>query len=159
LLNVPVAASRAVPVGPVGRNARRILELFRDRRRTALVLVAIPEEMAVVEAIELFGSLKDGGFPARAVLLNACHERRFTEQQETEILRLGPSASGRLKGPIGLQGALLAARRHIKRRRLTRLYEARLRRSVPLPLLRFPFLYDGAGPIGLEVLADRLGAT
>ena len=49
-LKVPLAASNAVPVGPVGHNARRILALLRDPERTALVVVAIPEEMAVVEA-------------------------------------------------------------------------------------------------------------
>src|SRR6266508_935577 len=45
-LKVPLAASQAVPVGPVGHNARRILALLRDAARTALVLVAVPEEMA-----------------------------------------------------------------------------------------------------------------
>ena len=56
-LKVPLAASRAIPVGPVGHNARRILQLFRDPERTALVIVAAPEEMAVVEAVELHLSL------------------------------------------------------------------------------------------------------
>ena len=35
-LKVPLAASNAVPVGPVGHNARRILSLLRDPKRTAL---------------------------------------------------------------------------------------------------------------------------
>ncbi len=39
-LNVPLAASRAIPVGPIGHNAKRILQLLRDARRTALVVVA-----------------------------------------------------------------------------------------------------------------------
>src|SRR5512139_3796619 len=51
-LKVPLAASSAVPVGPVGHNARRVLSLLRDPVRTALVVVAIPEEMAVVEALQ-----------------------------------------------------------------------------------------------------------
>ncbi|HWX23946.1 MAG TPA: ArsA-related P-loop ATPase [Vicinamibacteria bacterium] len=158
LLSVPVAAAQAAPVGPVGRNARKILELLRDPRRTALGLVAIPEEMAIVEVIELHGSLKAGRFPSRAVFLNACHERRFTEQQEATILRLSARGSrGRLEGRIGLEGALLAARRQIRRRRLTRVYEARLRRSLPLPLARLPFLYGDAMGLGaLESLSERL---
>ena len=49
-LKVPLAASSAIPVGPVGANARRMLTLLRDPARTALVVVAVPEEMAVVEA-------------------------------------------------------------------------------------------------------------
>src|SRR5262245_31574055 len=59
LLRVPEAASRAVPVGPVGHNARRVRALLRDPERTTLVLVAIPEEMAVVEAVELHASAVD----------------------------------------------------------------------------------------------------
>jgi len=51
-LKVPLAASAAVPVGTIGHNARRVLGLLRDPARTALVLVAIPEEMAVVEAVQ-----------------------------------------------------------------------------------------------------------
>src|SRR5262245_48332920 len=39
LLKVPLAASEAVPIGPVGHNARRILRLLRDRDRTALAIV------------------------------------------------------------------------------------------------------------------------
>src|SRR6187401_2594100 len=35
-LKVPLAASEAVPVGPVGNNARRILALLRDEDRTAI---------------------------------------------------------------------------------------------------------------------------
>ena len=53
-LKVPLAASLAVPVGPIGHNARRILTLLRDSERTALVVVAAPEEMAAVEAVELY---------------------------------------------------------------------------------------------------------
>ena len=43
-LKVPLAASRAIPIGPVGHNARRVLKLLRDPGRTALVVVAVPEE-------------------------------------------------------------------------------------------------------------------
>ena len=66
-LKVPLAASQAVPVGPVGHNARRILALLRDPERTALVLVAIPEEMAVVEAV---------GVPPRRARTSSASSRR-----------------------------------------------------------------------------------
>ena len=78
-LKVPLAASNAVPVGPVGHNARRILSMLRDPARTALAVVAIPEEMAVVEATEFAATAeKELGIKAQALILNACHERRFT---------------------------------------------------------------------------------
>jgi anion-transporting ArsA/GET3 family ATPase len=155
LLNVPAAAAAAVPVGPVGRNARRILEMLRDPERTAIGLVAIPEEMAVVEAMELKGALDTSGMPAQAVFLNACHPRRFTAAEEGMILRLSArGAKGRLPG-VSLEGALLLARRHIRRRRLGRIHEARLRR-LRLPLLRLPFLYDPPSLETLTTLSESL---
>jgi anion-transporting ArsA/GET3 family ATPase len=158
LLQVPVAASKAARLGPVGRNASRILGLLQDPKKTAVGLVAIPEEMAVVEAIDLHSSLEEAGFPSAAVFLNACHDSRFTSSQEAEILRLSArNTRGRLEGRIGLEGALVAARRQIRRRRLTRVYEGRLKRALPLPLKRLPFVYEETlGWDALESLSEGL---
>jgi anion-transporting ArsA/GET3 family ATPase len=160
-LKVPIAASEAVPVGPVGRNARRILKLLRDPKRTALGIVAIPEEMAVVEALEFHRTaVEEVGLHARAVFLNACHEARFTPAEEAEILALGAGNAGRLAPGVSLPGALMAARRHIRRRKLTRHYEGRLRRALALPLVRLPYLFGT--PLGrdaLDLLVARLQAA
>ncbi|HET8645837.1 MAG TPA: ArsA-related P-loop ATPase, partial [Vicinamibacteria bacterium] len=161
-LKVPVAALEAVPVGPVASNARRVLELLRDARRTALVVVAVPEEMAVVEALEFHRMAVDQvGMTARAVVLNACHERRFTTTQEAEILRLSAEgAGGTLAGGVDLRAALEAARHLSRRERMTRFYERRLRRAVDLPLVSLPFLFqDQMGSAQVEALADRLEAA
>lgn len=161
-LKVPLAASQAVPVGPVGANARRILELLRDATRTALVLVAIPEEMAVVEAAEFHRVAKEEiGIEARALVLNACHERRFTRAQEAEVLGLiADGAQGRLPGGVPLAGALEAARRHLRRAKLTRFYESWLRKRLPLPTVSLPYLFDEEiGPESVDELAARLAAA
>jgi anion-transporting ArsA/GET3 family ATPase len=161
-LKVPLVASEAVPVGPVGANARKILALLRDPARTALVLVAIPEEMAVVEAAEFHRLAQEEiGIEARALVLNACHERRFTTQQEAEVLRLiADGASGRLPGGVPLEGALEAARRHLRRAKLTRFYRNWLRKRLPLPTVELPYLFDEEiGPDSVETLAGRLAAA
>jgi anion-transporting ArsA/GET3 family ATPase len=158
-LKVPLAASQAVPVGPVGANARRILHLLRDPKRTARVRVAIPEEMAVVEAAEFQRLAHDEiGIEARALVLNACHERRFTQAQEAEVLRLiAEGASGRLPGGVPLAGALEAARRHLRRAKLTRFYRNWLRKRLPLPTVTLPYLFDEEiGPASVDTLAARL---
>ena len=160
-LKVPLAASEAVPVGPVGNNARRILRLLRDRERTALGIVAIPEEMAAVEAAELHRLATDEvGMTPRVLILNQCHERRFTAAQEAQVLRL---AAGRASGPlargVSLAGALAAARRHIRRRKLTRFYETRLRRAIPAPMIALPYLHEEIGPDSIRLLAGRLEAA
>jgi anion-transporting ArsA/GET3 family ATPase len=160
-LKVPLAASQAVPVGPVGSNARRILSLLRDPERTALGIVAIPEEMAAVEAAELHRLATDEvGVATRVLFLNQCHERRFSDGQEAAVLRL---AAGRGDGPLApgvtLAGALAAARRHIRRRKLTRFYETRLRRSIPVPVVALPYLHEEIGPQSIRLLAGRLEAA
>ena len=161
-LKVPGAASEAVPVGPVGANARRLLALLRDPARTALVVVAVPEEMAVVEALEFTRSAaSEVGITPVALFLNACHERRFTAAQEAEVLRWGAEgARGRLADGSSLGAALAAARHHIRRRKLTQFYEKRLRRAVDLPVVSLPYLFqDEIGPAAIRLLADRLEAA
>jgi anion-transporting ArsA/GET3 family ATPase len=161
-LKVPLAAMEAVPVGPVASNARRVLDLLRDAERTALVVVAVPEEMAVVEALEFHRmAVEQIGMTARALVLNACHERRFTKAQEAEVLRLtADDAMGTLPGGVSLPAALEAARRLLRRERMTRFYQARLRRALDLPLVSLPFLFqDQIGLSQVEELADRLEAA
>jgi anion-transporting ArsA/GET3 family ATPase len=160
-LKVPLAASEAVPVGPVGKNARRILRLLRDPERTAVGIVAVPEEMAAVEAAELHRMAADEvGVAPRVLFLNQCHERRLSDEEEREVLRLSAArADGPLAPGVTLAGALAAARRHIRRRKLTRFYETRLRRSVPVPLVALPYLHEEIGPQSIRLLAERLEAA
>jgi anion-transporting ArsA/GET3 family ATPase len=161
-LRVPQAASRAVPVGPVGRNARRILDLLRDHERTAVVVVAIPEEMAVVEAAEFHRSAtEEVGIHAACAVLNMCHERRFTPDQEARVLRLAAEgASGRLDRDVPLDAALAAGRRHVRRRKLTRFYLGRLRRVLPIPVVSLPYLFEEEpGRETVQELARRLEAA
>lgn len=162
LLRVPLAASRAVPVGPIGHNARRIIALLRDPARTSLALVAIPEEMAVVEAIEFHRSVvRELGIHVSAVVLNACHERRLSATQEGEVLRLAAAgADGSLARGVRLRHALAAGRRQIRRRKLTAFYQTRLKRALDLPLVSLPFLFDEEIDAGsIRTLARRLEAA
>ena len=161
-LKVPLAASAAVPVGPIGHNARRVLAMLRDPRRTALVVVAVPEEMAVVEAVQFHGLAKEElKMEPAAVVLNACHERRFTDEDEAEVLRLTTEgAEGDLERDVPLPAALRAARRQIRRRKLTRFYRDRLRRTLDAPLVSLPFLFrEALGLDDVRLLAAKLEAA
>jgi len=151
-----------VPVGPVGHNARRVLTMLRDRRRTALVLVAVPEEMAVVEAVQFQGLAKEElKMEPAAVVLNACHERRFSDEDEAEVLRLAAEgAEGDVAPDAPLAAALRAARHQIRRRKLTRFYRDRLRRTLDAPLVSLPFLFrEALGLDDVRLLAERLTAA
>lgn len=162
MLKTPQAALRVAPLGPIGSNARRILRLLRDPRRTAVALVAIPEEMAAVEVLELARTLRSElEIEPAALFLNACHQRRFTADEERRVLdHLASGAEGDLAPGVPLDGALRAARRHIRRRRLTDFYTRRLKRDSGLDLLELPFLYETPqSAAALGRLADRLEAT
>jgi anion-transporting ArsA/GET3 family ATPase len=161
-LKVPLAASVAIPVGPVGHNARRILQLLRDPHRTALAIVATPEEMAVVEALQFHRQVaNEVGIAAKAVILNACHERKLDEAQERDVRRLvAQGAHGRLEGRVSLSAALQAGQRQIRRRKLTRFYQTRLQKALDLPLICLPYLpREELGPAEVRLLADRLEAS
>jgi anion-transporting ArsA/GET3 family ATPase len=161
-LKVPLVASSAISVGPVANNARRVLSLIRDPAKTALVVVAIPEEMAVVEGLQ-FEELAEKELRVKPAgfVLNGCHERRFSAQDEAEVLRLtSEGGEGELPEGVPLEAALRAARRQIRRRKLTTFYQARLRRALDVPLVSLPFLFREQLQVDdLRLLASRLEAA
>jgi hypothetical protein len=118
--------------------------------------------MAVVEAVQ-FHDLAAGELRMKpaAIVLNACHERRFTDEDEAEVLRLTTEgADGEIERGVPLPAALRAARRQIRRRKLTRFYRDRLRRTLDAPLVSLPFLFrEALGPDDVRLLAEKLEAA
>ncbi|MFK7916399.1 MAG: ArsA family ATPase [Pseudomonadales bacterium] len=53
LLNVPEVAANTLVAGPVYRSAQQILKMLRDATLTELIVVTLPEETPVREALEL----------------------------------------------------------------------------------------------------------
>jgi hypothetical protein len=118
--------------------------------------------MAVVEAVQFHRlATEELKMEPAAVVLNACHERRFTDEDEAEVLRLTTEgAEGDLERDVPLPAALRAARRQIRRRKLTRFYQARLRRAVDAPLVSLPYLFrETLGADDVRLLAARLEAA
>jgi len=126
MLETPFAAFRAVPIGPFARLASQIMEWLATAR---IALVAIPEEMAVVEAIEFKDELfeRTGLTPALACLNRM---RRET---------LSPAARRALTQGVVLTSAgsfdrllLEAAARAQRRSRLEAFHRRRLTRGLGL---------------------------
>ena len=77
MLETPFAAHRAAPVGPFARLAERIMTWLKTEARIALV--AIPEEMAVVEAVEFKEDLLERtGLSPTLVFLNRMRQERLS---------------------------------------------------------------------------------
>lgn len=77
MLETPFAAYRAAPVGPFAKMAERIMTWLKAGARIALV--AIPEEMAVVEAVEFKEDLLERtGISPALVFLNRMRQERLS---------------------------------------------------------------------------------
>jgi anion-transporting ArsA/GET3 family ATPase len=144
-----------VSVGPINAQARDVLELLEDHQRCQVVLVTIPEETPVNEAVETAFSLEDRvGIGLGPIVVNGLYP-------EVAGLDADPEAAA-AEADVSLrpgEASVLAAAAEFRRSR-TALQDsqvARLRSQLPLPQLRLPFLFTtDVGPSELDVLARAL---
>ena len=95
LLRTPRRIATMVPGGPLGKTARRLLALLADHQRTQVLLVSLPEEMAVRETIETQHALATDLARARGAagdqprLSAALHRRRGRADRRRRRRRAG----------------------------------------------------------------------
>jgi anion-transporting ArsA/GET3 family ATPase len=153
-LRVPGAMLGMVPPGPLRADARWMQAWLVDPARTAAVLVTLPEEMPVTEAIELDAQLRERvGLAPAAVVVNAMPSPRFSPGQAA---RLGPLSAA--PSPVG--PAATAARLHAVRSEAAERELRRLRAALPIPTALLPLLATaGWGLAEVDRLAAALAAT
>ena len=133
LLRTPRQLRRMVSGGPIGGTSRRMADLLADRERTRVVLVAIPDEMAVNEAIEAAAALQ-GELAMRvgAAVLNRVVPRRFSKDERRAIADRS-AANGR--DPLLAAARLQVAAREDAERHLSRLRAAFGAAPIQLPVI------------------------
>lgn len=153
MLRTPRTFGDIARVGTVRRQADRVRSLLTDARRTAYVVVALPEEMPVTETLELERELRDEvGAGPTVVVANGMLAQRFSAA-ELERLETEPSDGWTPE----LAAALAAARSHGRRARAQRTQLRRLRRGAEAPVVTLPeLLGSDPGPPDLERLAREL---
>jgi anion-transporting ArsA/GET3 family ATPase len=154
LLNAPGTYARIARAGPVAKQGRAIDAFTRDRRFTGIVAAALPEEMPVVETLELEDRLARDSLALDAIVVNALRPERF-EPDEVDRLE---SLDGR--GTPAARAALAAAlaehrRAAGQRAQLERLLEEADAAVATLPHLFVPEL----GRAELEALSELLEAA
>jgi len=154
LLRVPAALIDTVPAGPLRHDAEWMQAILVDPVRTGLVIVTLPEEMPVNEAIDLDAQVRDLlHIPRTALVVNAMPTSRFTPA-EREALAPWESAPPPL-GPAVRAATLQAHHAENAQRDL-----ARARAAIDLPTLVLPLLALPIwGPEAVERLAAELGRT
>jgi anion-transporting ArsA/GET3 family ATPase len=161
-LGAPGSIRELVDVGPVRAQTQWLSELLEDPAITAVNIVTTPEEMPVVETIELVGQLREQvPVPLGTVVVNRVLPELFTHADEStfEALR-EPEVAAALAtraGP-GTTAVLDAARLAVSLRRTRAVHLARLLDAVDLPLLYVPYLFVRTHGLRVtRMVADALG--
>jgi anion-transporting ArsA/GET3 family ATPase len=137
ILETPIAVRRLLRVGPLARIAAQVEQLLFDRSRCELVVVTLPEELPVNEAIEVVHRARDIGLVNRTVVVNQVPCASL-EPEDGELLDL--LCAG---GDPELGRVAEAARSEIyeiaqSRQQIERLRLAVEERVIELPLRRDP---------------------
>jgi len=155
MLKTPRTYGEIAHVGPIRRQAGKITELLGDADRTAYLAVALPEEMPVVETLELGRKLPEAvGLGLEAIVVNGVWPERFS-QDDAERLR----AASRNGHDPEAAGAIRAALAEHERAQLQREHLGRLERESGARVLTLPYLFESE--LGLpeyERLAAELAA-
>lgn len=157
------AIQELVDVGPLREQTRWVADLIADPAITAVNIVTTPEEMPVVETIELVARLRaEVEAPLGVVIVNRVLPELFTHSDEEtfEALR-EPEAIALLTEHAGAGAVTVldAARLAVSLRRTRAAHLDVLQDAVDLPLLYVPYLF--VRDHGLRVtrmVADALGA-
>jgi anion-transporting ArsA/GET3 family ATPase len=152
MLRAPSTYASVARVGPVRRQATIIDRFLRDRRRTAVVAVALPEEMPVNETLELERRLGDEMRMAiDRVVVNALYPKRFDGADVKRLRAVDGAGSPRTVA------ALRAAVAEHERVRGQRAQLRRLKRGLEAPVATLPFVFEPElGPGEIAALAERL---
>jgi anion-transporting ArsA/GET3 family ATPase len=166
LLRAPQAINELVSVGLIREQTGWMVELLGDPATTGVVVAASPEEMPVVESLELIERLRaETEVDVAAVVVNRVLPELFgrTEEEVFERLR-SPALTAALQEATAapVSDVLEAARLAVTLRRTRAGHLARLREGVgpDLPVLYVPELFHRAsgGLRTVAQVADALGA-
>lgn len=147
-----------VSVGPINAQARDVLTLLEDHRQCQVVLVTIPEETPVNEAVETAYSLEDRvGVGLGPIVVNGVYPPVGGLIAEAAAVAAAAADADVALRP-GEAGSLAAAARfRLDRTALQEEQVGRLAADLPLPQLRLPFMFTTEiGPAELDALADAM---
>ncbi len=165
MLRIPQVIVDTVPEGPLTRDARTLLELLRDPKRTSIALVTLAEEMPANEARELSAKLESElalspdmlvvnqlfpdhappGSPTRRVL-DALSGAQVESTQQAPTEPIDPDISAVLE-----HAELSQARCDLQREHL----EA-LSADLVMPMVKLPLLFSAIDRAQISVLADEI---
>lgn len=147
-LSAPEAINSLVQVGLIRQQTGWMLDILSDNATCGAVIVATPEEMPVIETIELAGRLEaETTVGLAGVVVNRVLPELFGTREEQVFEALSaPGATALLSSSLGGDslGLLDAARWMVKTRRSRAEHLQRLRESLSgtAPMVYVPYLFS-----------------
>ena len=156
-LQTPRTFANLARVGPIKDHAEALDALIRDRKRTGVVVVALPEEMPVNETAMLEQELEDEvRIGVDRIFCNGLYPKRFSEADTDSLAALTDADAGAEAPPLvraAARAALTQSRRALDQRRQL----ARLRRICAAPVTTLPFLFSPeVGSEEIRSLSEQL---
>jgi len=155
MLRVPQVIVNVAPPGLLRREADRALELFRDPKKSGIVLVTLPEDMPTNETIELDGILRgELQLPVVSLVVNRVLPALFSPDEEAPLRAL-PDQVG-AESPI--YSLARAGRRRVLREKVQRESLGRLAERIDAPRTELPYLFSAEfGRSSIESLSTAFG--
>jgi anion-transporting ArsA/GET3 family ATPase len=149
----------AVRVGPISKQASDVVALLSDPARCQVMLVTLPEETPVSEAIETAYAIEDrAGVALGPVVVNQCFAGLpVGVSASVGEVRAEAEATGRFVSDREAQDLARAVEFRAVRHDVQREQIDRLRAELPLPTIELPFLFTpDIGRAEVDELADAL---
>ncbi|MBI1746913.1 MAG: ArsA family ATPase [Acidobacteria bacterium] len=157
-LQVPQVLMDMIGIGPIKSQTEAVLGLLQHRKKTSLYLVTLPEELPVIETIQIYKAAAEVlAMPVGWVFINACHPKAFTTRESLEIKRRLRALRRDASNTGFLPTVLLSARIAIGRRVQQDHYVKRLKESIKAQFVEIPFRRsDVVAVCYLEEMAEEL---
>ena len=156
MLTTPHTYGEIARIGPIRRQAGKIEALLSDPEKTGYVAVALPEEMPVVETLELGRKLEETvGLGLEAIIVNGVWPDRFSAGDAKKL-----RAASRNGHEPAAAGVLRAALAEHERAKLQRGHLKRLEKESGTTVVTLPYLFEPE--LGLDeyqLLADELAES
>ena len=164
-LRAPQAINELLQVGPIRDQTDWMMDILGDSAQTGVVIVASPEEMPVIESLELIDRLRaETDVDVAAIVVNRVLPELFGRGEEAVFERLRtPEGAAALADAAGgpVDDVLEAARLAVTLRRTRADHLAHLRDNVEgtMPILYVPELFSrGHGLRATTQVAEAVGA-
>lgn len=167
-LRVPYRVADTLKVGPIYKQAKKIVDLLQNKRRTRFLLVTLAEEMPSNEAVEMYHTIEgDLGIPLAALIINGVYPKVLTPRGREDLAALAHRLdSGAASGP---EGALVRTMINCmetagRRRALNEKYIKKLTRTINHAAVEVPFVFSASLDFDLvdtvsTALEERLEAV